>query len=381
ANGYVTYTLVESKPIVTFLWFQTDGHIMINSTPILGSYQIVVQAEDNGSPVRHSSLIQFQLLVGDNVTNATLFQQTNNIDELIFHRSSLSTKRSIAILATCFIGSAIILALIVCTILILICRYRRNKYLYYVKCNENKNKKKQQQERNDVMMIVENRLPILENNSTSSTCSKLSLDDINHKRRSNQSSSSPSCTGVHRADNCYIQQLSSTTKPPQTSDYYSNSSTHQDIEDVEEWTEGSGRMNDANEWSIEKILYPDWLYKDCKTLDTSTFANNNSYRTFNHQQNISPNSNFLNTSLLSQRERISPTTMVHSLTSSVNNSPKQVHFQSSSSPYRQLSNKTLCVHINPTTSAPNSDLIKPYPHLSTTIKQFKSVAKPKDTFI
>ncbi|CAF4477306.1 unnamed protein product, partial [Rotaria magnacalcarata] len=165
--------------------------------------------------------------------------------------------------------------------------------------------------------------------------------------------------------NIYTQnhhhQISSTLKPTQTtSDYYSNSSKHE--EDVDEWTDEQQQqqqgsiIDNNNEWSIEKILYPDWLYKNCSTataittitprknLNTSTFMDFNSYRTLETNGSTTSNS--------SNGRR----TMSSSLTSNGQPSPKQVRFGCQ----QQIDEQTR----------------SSYPHLSSTIiKQLRTGIK------
>lgn len=182
-----------------------------------------------------------------------------------------------------------------------------------------------------------------------------------------------SCIGA----NIYTQnhhQVSSTLKPNQTtSDYYSNSSKHEEGElneilplkkifificfiylslDVDEWTDDQQQqrsiIDSNNEWSIEKILYPDWLYKNStgttakKNLNTSTFMDFNSYRT------LETNGSTISNSSNGRR------TMSSSLTSNGQPSPKQVRFG--------------C-------QQPIDEQTRSYPHLSTTIKQLRTGIK------
>ena len=129
-----------------------------------------------------------------------------------------------------------------------------------------------------------------------------------------------------------------------------------DIIDIDEWTDEQQQpkaiIDNNNEWSIEKILYPDWLYKGSTTttpttikrnLNTSTFTDINSYRTFETNGSTTSNS--------SNGRR----TMSSSLTSNGQPSPKQVRFG--------------CQQQQPT-----DEQIRSYPHLSTTIKQLRTAA-------
>lgn len=94
-------------------------------------------------------------------------------------------------------------------------------------------------------------------------------------------------------------------KPTPTSDYYSNSSKHDEgrerhfcsissiegISDVDEWTdEQRSAVDHQTDWSIEKILYPDWLYRDSSTRkqwNTSTFSDYNSSPVFSNTRSPS----------------------------------------------------------------------------------------------
>ncbi len=111
---------------------------------------------------------------------------------------------------------------------------------------------------------------------------------------------------------------------------------------MDEWTDEQQQqqqsMIDNNtEWSIEKILYPDWLYKDRtmttpkKRLNTSTFTDFNSCQTFEtNGSTISHSSNGKRTPSMNSQP-----------------SPKQVRFG--------------C-----------QEQIYSYPHLTTTIQQLRT---------
>jgi hypothetical protein len=120
---------------------------------------------------------------------------------------------------------------------------------------------------------------------------------------------------------------------------------------VDEWTDEQQQqrsiIDNNNEWSIEKILYPDWLYKGStttptkkKNLNTSTFLDFNSYRTFETNGSTTSSSN-------------GRRTMSSSLTSNAQPSPKQVRFGCQ----QQIDEQT-----------------RSYPHLSTTIRQLRAGA-------
>lgn len=171
-NGLISYSIENIEPSnEEFLTLTNTGDLILNATPSIGRYRVLIKAKDNGQLIQHSSLIQFHLLVGDNNTNGSLFFDLNTEDH-IFKLNSLSTTKRVLLLSTFFISIAIILAFIVCMILIIICRYRRQKYLYYIK------RKAAQAVGNNstpTMIIVENRLTDLDGRNSSSNSSKLSL--------------------------------------------------------------------------------------------------------------------------------------------------------------------------------------------------------------
>jgi hypothetical protein len=120
--------------------------------------------------------------------------------------------------------------------------------------------------------------------------------------------------------------------------------------DVDEWHDDQRQQqrpidDSQNQWSIEKILYPDWLYKGSvtsppikKTLNTSTLLDVNGYVPFETHAGLT-NSNH------------GRRTMSSSLTSNVQPSPKQVRFGCQ----EQLGEQA-----------------RSHPHLSTTLKQLRS---------
>jgi hypothetical protein len=175
-NGLVSYSIDEIEPSEEkFLILLNTGELILNSTPINGRYRVLLRAKDNGKLIQYSSFIQFYLLIGDNNTNASLFYDLNN-DEQFFKLNSLSTTKRVFLLTTFFISIAIILAFIVCMILILICRYRRQKYLYYIKCKAAQTVGNNGNHLHDpTMIIVENRLTDFDEKNSSSNSSKLSL--------------------------------------------------------------------------------------------------------------------------------------------------------------------------------------------------------------
>lgn len=127
------------------------------------------------------------------------------------------------------------------------------------------------------------------------------------------------------------------------------------IIDIDEWTDEQQQqriiIDTNNQWSIEKILYPEWLYKDSamtpptkKNYNTSTFVDLNSYRTFE--------TNGSTTSTSSNGRR----TMSSSITSNGQPSPKQVRFGCQQQQQHHQADEQ----------------IRSYPHLSTTIKQLRT---------
>ncbi|CAF1449814.1 unnamed protein product [Adineta steineri] len=350
-NGLISYSIKEIQPLENdFLTLLNTGELILNSTPLSKRYRLLICAQDNGKFIQHSSFIQFYLLISDNNTNgSSLFNEFNHKDSLL-KINSLSTTKRVLLLTTIFISLAIILGFIVCIILILICRYRRQKYLYYIKCKAAQAVVNNSNHSHDAtMIIVENRLTNFDEKNSSSNSSKLSLENL-HQKRLIDHSSSPSYTGANiYTQNHHHNEASSTIKLNQTtSDYYSNSSKHE--EDVDEWTDEQQQqksvVDNNNPWSIEKILYPDWLYKGSKTtpttkknFNTSTFIDINSYRTFEI--------NGSTTSSCSNGRR----TMSSSLTSNGQPSPKQVRFG--------------C-------QQPIVEQTRSYPHLSTTIRQLRA---------
>jgi hypothetical protein len=134
---------------------------------------VLIKAKDHGELIQYSSFIQFYVLIGDNNTNGSSFYDLTT-DENFAKINSWSTTKRVFLLSTFFISIAIILAFIVCMILILICRYRRQKYLYYIKCKAAEAVGKNHLH-DPTMIIVENRLTNFDEKTSSSNSSKLSL--------------------------------------------------------------------------------------------------------------------------------------------------------------------------------------------------------------
>ena len=172
-NGLVSYSIEEIEPMQEeFLVLSNTGALTLNGTATIGRYRVLIRARDSGQSVQHSSLIQFYLLIGDNNTNGSLFYDFNQHEQFV-KLNSLSTTKRVFLLSTFFISIAIILAFIVCMILILICRYRRQKYLYYIKCKAAQAAGNHPHD--PTMIIVENRLTDFDEKNSSSNSSKLSL--------------------------------------------------------------------------------------------------------------------------------------------------------------------------------------------------------------
>lgn len=175
-NGLISYSIENiDKSDKEFLILLNNGELILNSTPNTGRYRVLIRAKDNGKYIQHSSLIQFDLLVGDNKTNASIFDDLTNTEQF-FRTNLLSSTKRVFLLITFFISIAIILAFIVCMILILICRHRRQKYLYYIKCKAAQAGVNHGSHSHDpTMIIVENRLTDFDEKNSSSNSSKLSL--------------------------------------------------------------------------------------------------------------------------------------------------------------------------------------------------------------
>jgi len=126
-NGLISY-LIEDK--YDFLELMNTDELIMNSTPNIGRYLVRIHAKDHGQYIQYSSVIQIDLFIGDNQTNGSMLYDN-------FYRiNSLSTMKRVILLSTFFLSITFILAFIICIILIMICRYRKQKYLYYIKCNE-----------------------------------------------------------------------------------------------------------------------------------------------------------------------------------------------------------------------------------------------------
>ncbi|CAM4964161.1 unnamed protein product [Rotaria socialis] len=308
-NGLVRYFMNENY---SFLSLLNSGELILNSSPRVGHYLLNIAAEDSGKLIQYSSSIDIELFVGDNYTNTSQFY------DRFYKINSLSTTKRVILLATFFLSIIFILTFTICIVSIMVCRYRKQKYLYYVQYNKN-------QVNNTKLATVHNHLT-----DSSSDSSKLSLEDV-HGKHLIDHSSSPSITGA----NMYTHHHQIIKPTHATSDYYSNSSKHD--EDTDELTDEQPPtfLNNA-EWSIEKILYPDWLYNDAlmdskRHWNTSTFAHSNSFQALEKNESV----------------RSRSTMEKRTISTNSSPSPKQVRFGSQ----RQL---------------------RTYPHLSTTVQQLRT---------
>lgn len=142
-NGLIRFLLVDHYE---FLEITNQSELRLNNTPKIGRYAVRIRAEDHGRLIRYSSLILIDLFVGNNQTD----------EKSIWRINSLSTMKRVIFLGTFFLSIAFILIFVISMISMMVCRYRKQKYLSYVKCN-------QQQKKID------------ENNDSHSDSSKLSL--------------------------------------------------------------------------------------------------------------------------------------------------------------------------------------------------------------
>ena len=175
-NGLVSYSIEEIYPSNDeFLILLSTGELVLNSTAMVGRYRLLICARDNGREIQHSSFMQFYLFIGDNKTNGSLSYDLHHNNQFFKSNSSSNIKRMF-LLSSFFISLAIILAFIVCMILILLCRYRRQKYLYYIKCKAAQAVVNNHKDLHDpAMNIVTNRLTDFDERHSSSNSSKLSL--------------------------------------------------------------------------------------------------------------------------------------------------------------------------------------------------------------
>ena len=174
-NGLLTYAIDDIEPNdEDFVHLLPTGELIFNASVNIGRYRLTIRAKDQGHEVQHATSIQFYLLIGDNQTNGSLFYDASlNRKDRFFQLNSLTTTKRVLLLSTFFISIAIILAFIVCMVLILLCRYRRQKYLYYIKCKAAEAVGGHSSD--PTMIIVENRLTHFNENASSSNSSKLSL--------------------------------------------------------------------------------------------------------------------------------------------------------------------------------------------------------------
>ncbi|CAF2739323.1 unnamed protein product [Rotaria sp. Silwood2] len=153
-NGLVNYYINDNY---NFLNLLNNGELILNSTPEIGYYLLNIQAKDNGQFIQYSSIIQIDLFIGNNNTNTSQFY------EKFYKINSLSKIQRFILLITLFLSMIFILIFICSITLIMICRYRKQKYLSYMKCNQNQ--------------LNNTKLTIDQNHSidSSSNSSKLSL--------------------------------------------------------------------------------------------------------------------------------------------------------------------------------------------------------------
>ena len=177
-NGLITYSMEQIDPAdQPFLVVSKNGELILNSSANIGRYRVVVRAKDQGQSYQYSSLIQFYLLIGDNTTNGSLFYDFNlKKSDQFFQLNSLTTTKRVLLLSTFFVSIAIVLAFIICMILVVLCRYRREKYLYYIKCKAAEAVGNHSPD--PTMIIVENRLTDFPEHHSSSNSSKLSLVSV-----------------------------------------------------------------------------------------------------------------------------------------------------------------------------------------------------------
>ena len=127
-NGLVSY-LIEEK--YGFLDLLNNGKLILNSTPIVGHYLLNIYAIDNGKYNQYASLIQINLLIGNNNTDQSQYYKK-------YHQiNSLSVLQRIILLSTFALSFILILIFIVCIVFIMIYHYRKQQYLCYMKCHAN----------------------------------------------------------------------------------------------------------------------------------------------------------------------------------------------------------------------------------------------------
>ena len=123
-NGLIRFYLEDDYQ---FLTIKNHSELRVDSVPEkLGQYLVKIRAEDQGKSIRYSSMIMIDLFVGNNQTNAEKYSRIN----------SLSTVKRVIFLGTFFLSIAFILILIISIISMIVCRYRKRKYLAYLKCNQ-----------------------------------------------------------------------------------------------------------------------------------------------------------------------------------------------------------------------------------------------------
>lgn len=155
-NGLVRYFIDENYGFLNII---DNGELIFNGTPQIGHYLLNIIAKDSGKYREHSSSVYIDLFIGDNNTD------TNQFYDKFYRINSLSTLKRVILLATFFLSIIFILIFIICIISIMICRYRKQKYFYYIHCNKN------QANNNGTLSIVQSH----NLTDSSSDSSKLSL--------------------------------------------------------------------------------------------------------------------------------------------------------------------------------------------------------------
>lgn len=133
-NGFIRYFLVDHYDFLTII---NGSELRLNNTPNIGRYALRIRAEDQGRLIRYSSLIFIDLVVGNNQTD----EQPS-----LWRINSLSTMKRVIFLGTFFLSIAFIFIFIISMISMVICRYRKQKYLSYVKCNQQTKKIEENQD-------------------------------------------------------------------------------------------------------------------------------------------------------------------------------------------------------------------------------------------
>ena len=140
-NGLVSYYLEDNYQ---FLDVIDTGELIFNSTPILGQYLLKIQAKDHGKFIQYSSLILLSLYIDDNQTNSSIYSNHHHLSRI----NSFPTLKRVLFLSTFLLSIAFILVFLISMIFLIICRFRKRKYLFYTQC--------QQKQINQKKMIIIN---------------------------------------------------------------------------------------------------------------------------------------------------------------------------------------------------------------------------------